>query len=682
MSAAGIGKTDRRTGLGRIEAAADAVRLSLREAAKRVEALGLPRPALDGKSLRPLATYLVVPETRGGKLDERFWFGALAVEMAHEASLLHDDILDEAPERRGRPTLVASAGVGAALVRGDHLLTSAYRVAALAGSPSFLDTFITSVERTVAGEIAQEGSQGLLLSEEEYRTIIIGKSGELFRSAFALVPSLLGLGSLGEVGELGARLGCLYQMVDDFLDYCPSADRGKAPLQDYRQRKWTWPLGLIGARGFEASEEELLDRLFRRPADGGLSPMEEGVRRVEEGVDRLLHGLTLEGLETDLLGSLLYGWIRQLRSAAEREGAPRLPAPVVPRSSLFHSGAPSAADRGPASTPTALPHREELAAAASALDGADRRLAYFGRHARSFRFASRLFPAEALERVAGVYAFCRFTDDLVDEAGQEDPGAVEERLGTWMQLTQEAYEGRKTGVPLLDEVIGGTGRDGVPYHYVRDLVEGVRMDLAPRRYRTLEELREYSYRVASVVGGWLTELFGVRDPWVLERAFALGHAMQLTNILRDVGEDLQRGRLYLPEDRMDRHGVDRPLLEAMAREGAPLFPGYLALLEELMTEADADYERAVQALPVLPAFFRWPVGVAARVYQGIHDEIRRNGYDNLTRRAGTSASRKIWLGLLALLSLGRSGGRGALHAPHIWVPASGLPGEEQREVAA
>ncbi len=630
-----------------LAAAREEVREGLGQAAQALGRLALPLPALDGKALRPLAAYLAVPREHRHELDERFWMGALAVEMVHEASLLHDDILDEAAERRGRPTVVASSGVGAALVLGDHLLTSAYRAALLARSPVFLETFITAVERTVAGEIAQERSQGQVLAGEEYRRIITGKSGELFRAVFALPAALLGRWDAERAGELGARLGRLYQMADDFLDYCPGADRGKPPLQDYRQKKWTWPLGLVQAGGFEAGEEEILGRLFGQPPGAGGAPMEEGVRLMEEESGLLLRDLEREGMEPRLLGALLGGWTSQMRAAAEGEVAAR-----------------------------------HLRAALAPLRGDGDWLAYFARHGRSFRFASFLFPPRALRQVAGVYAFCRFTDDLVDEAVGEEPAALGERLDAWLALARRAHQGETTGIPLLDEVAGEAGRAGVPFGYLQELVEGVRMDLTPRSYRSLAELREYSHRVAAVVGGWLTELFGVRDPRVLERAFALGHAMQLTNILRDVGEDLRRGRLYLPLDRMAYHGVDRDFLEAMAGHGGTVFPGYRALLEELMAAADADYQRALEALPALPPFFRRPVAVAARVYRGIHDAIRRNGYDNLTRRAATSLPRKLWLGGSALLSLWGTAGPARL-APHaLPFPPQALAGEERQEAAA
>jgi 15-cis-phytoene synthase len=601
---------------------------SLRRAAESFPEGGMPRPALDGKILRPLAAYLAVPPDRRGDLDHRFWTGLLAVEMVHEASLLHDDILDEAPERRGKPTVAATAGVGPALVLGDHLLTAAYRTAAAVGSCDFLETFVRSVERTVAGEIAQERSQGRILAEEEYRTIIRNKSGELFGAAFALAPTLLGLGAPGAAATLGTRLGCLYQMVDDFLDYCPGTDRGKLPLQDYRQRKWTWPLAILGAKDFQASREEVLLGLFRRPEGGGPPPPEKAVARLEGELREILRELGRAGMATAQLEELTLEWIRRLRRAVREE---------VERFSPGAQGGPEL--------------RAALSRAAETLGSPAGRVAHFGRHAKSFRFAARLFPAEALDRVAAVYAFCRFTDDLVDEGGGHDPIHLEARLDEWLRMAREAYVGWQTGVGLLDEVLGEMGRSRVPFRYVEELVEGVRMDLFPRRYETLQDLRVYSFRVASVVGGWLTELFGVRDPRVLERAYAMGHAMQLTNILRDVGEDLGMGRVYLPEDRMKRHGVDRELLERIARERSPIPPGYRSLMEELMAEADRDYEEAFMAIPRLPPFFQRPVAVAARVYRGIHKEIRANGHDNLTRRARTSFPAKVRLGVGALRDL-------------------------------
>ena len=635
-----------------LERAREQVRDNLRGAAEFLSSEGFPRPELDGKLLRPLTAFITVPKRLRLQLDRRFWYGALAVEMVHEASLLHDDILDEAQERRGQPTMVAAAGVGPALVLGDHLLTAAYRAAAATESPEFLKAFIRSVERTVAGEIAQERSQGRVLAEEEYLRIITGKSGELFRSAFMLAPALLQTGSADEVGSMGARFGALYQMVDDFLDYCSNADRGKPPIQDYRQKKWTWPLGLLRLEDFNSPDSEVLAQLFHRNMGGGQAPMEEGVGRIGTEVKLLLRDLSQERVETLELEELLLSWrdLIQRSTAAEMEAR----SSILP---LHRREFPAARPEPPQSLPQTAALRRELRDAAAGLATPAERLAYFGRHAKSFRFAARLFPRKQLQDVVDVYAFCRFTDDLVDEADGEAGEITEARLGVWLAMARKAHEEQNSGIPILDAVMGEMSRAKVPFSYAEDLVKGVRMDLTTSRYRTMEELRTYSYRVASVVGGWLTELFGVRDPWVLDRAFALGHAMQLTNILRDVGEDLHRGRLYLPEDLMSHHGIDRDFLEAKAKNGTPAFPGYQRLLEALMAEAEADYERAFEAIPALPWFARGPVAVAASVYQGIHREIRRNNWDNLSRRARTSLPRKMVLGALGLWALRRSSTR-------------------------
>jgi phytoene synthase len=209
------------------------------------------------------------------------------------------------------------------------------------------------------------------------------------------------------------------------------------------------------------------------------------------------------------------------------------------------------------------------------------------------------------------------------------------------------------------------------------------MDIRPRTFASLDDLRVYSYRVASVVGGWLTELFGVSHPWVLDRAYALGHAMQLTNILRDVGEDARNGRVYLPTDRLAAHSVDPEYLRGLAATGArPALPsGYEELLDELMSVAEEDYARAFQAIPYLPAFLQGPVAIAAQVYRGIHREIRRNEYDNVSRRARTSLLRKAILGTLALLKLKRAkmqSGDPPLHAERLLLPEA----HEKEEMVA
>ena len=278
---------------------------------------------------------------------------------------------------------------------------------------------------------------------------------------------------------------------------------------------------------------------------------------------------------------------------------------------------------------------------------------YLAAHGRSFWFASALIPEPHRSRVVGVYAYCRYTDDLVDRS-EADRAELHGMLDRWLDLSRRAYDGEPTGVPLLRDVMRDMAESQVPFTYVRDLIAGMRMDVEGERYDSIDGLRRYCHRVASVVGLWLTELFGVHDPWVLDRAARLGQAMQLTNIIRDVGEDWRHGRLYLPRYRMSGYGVSESTFDALMRGTAPIPSGYAALMRELCAVADADYRLAAEGIPMLPPFFRPAVAVAARVYGAIHEAVRDNGYDTLRRRAVTSTARKLTLAREALAELGES----------------------------
>jgi len=249
-----------------------------------------------------------------------------------------------------------------------------------------------------------------------------------------------------------------------------------------------------------------------------------------------------------------------------------------------------------------------------------------------------------------VYAFCRFTDDLVDEPlDNASPTVRAERLEAWRVLSRIAFEGRATGVPLLDTVLGEAGERGVSWRYIDALLAGVGMDLTQRCWADWEELEEYTFGVAGSVGGWITQLFGLFDEALLLRAHALGHGMQLTNIVRDVGEDLGRGRIYIPDTVLSAHGFESSDLFALRRAGPPVPDAYRELVEAVMARADAWYEEAWPGIRALPSWYRRPVAVAARTYRGIHDVVRRNGYDNLRRRAHTSLFAKTTLGAIGLV---------------------------------
>jgi phytoene synthase len=201
--------------------------------------------------------------------------------------------------------------------------------------------------------------------------------------------------------------------------------------------------------------------------------------------------------------------------------------------------------------------------------------------------------------------------------------------------------------------MGETADAGIPFAYPQDLVRAMRSDLNFTTYADLGALRVYTYRAAGVVGRWLTELHGERDPWMLDRATALGQAMQLTNIVRDVGEDMARGRMYLPITELRRHGLDAADIAGM-RGGWPAENAFRELMEELMAIADTDYQFAAEAIPRLPRQFGRAAAVASAVYRGIHGAIRRNGYDTVRLRAYTTTPRKVLLAASALLGVARS----------------------------
>jgi phytoene synthase len=567
---------------------------------RRLAAEGMPAPEWSGKLIRPLVGWAGAgrPDPDGGPL----WDALAAVQLAHEASLLHDDVIDGSDTRRGEPTIAASRGVAAALVEGDHLLTAAYRLAARTGSLEWAELFARAVERTVAGEKSQARAGDRPQEWPEYEATVLAKSGELLGAALAAGPTLGRHPEADRLFEAGRRLGLIYQMLDDLLDYCPHVETGKPALVDYRRGLWTWPRLLVDLT--EGLEEAEVIRRLGEPDASGQVPLARCLTRLRAEAESLAVEITRLLPDDTLVASLLTEWLDRAEAAVAE---------------ALH--------------PVALPP----------VGGWETLMA---EHAKSFRFASRLFPSDRRDRVVGVYAWCRYTDDLVD--GVRLPaGELEARLDAWLRLSRRAYEGESTGNALADRVMTEMREAEVPFGYAEELIEGMRMDVRGREYGTVTELWTYTYRVASVVGLWVTELFGIRDPWMLDRAASLGHAMQLTNILRDVGEDLEAGRVYLPTSWLSAYGLDRDDLGRMAGTG-DIDDCYRALIERLLRVAEAEYDLARPAIARLPDFYRRPVAVAAEVYRGIHDAIRGNGYDNLTSRAHTTLPGKIRLGAAAL----------------------------------
>lgn len=249
-------------------------------------------------------------------------------------------------------------------------------------------------------------------------------------------------------------------------------------------------------------------------------------------------------------------------------------------------------------------------------------------HSSTFYLGSRLFPPTERQAVSVVYAVCRSGDDAVDEAPTRE--AARARLLVWREHIERAYAGApRSGAFLEIGLHWVLEHFNVPRNAFDELYLGLESDLGEQRFETMSELMLYCRRVAGVVGLLIAPVAGYRGgDRTLESALSLGEAMQLTNILRDVGEDLRMDRLYLPTELLDKHGVTRASLKA-----AQVTPGYVALLEEIAEHASELYRQGWEGIPKLNGVAATAVGVAALNYEGILQKLRQNGYDNLTQRA-------------------------------------------------
>ncbi|WP_261664227.1 phytoene/squalene synthase family protein [Deinococcus sp. Marseille-Q6407] len=268
------------------------------------------------------------------------------------------------------------------------------------------------------------------------------------------------------------------------------------------------------------------------------------------------------------------------------------------------------------------------------------------RHSQTFYLGSLFFPPVQRPAVWAVYAACREVDDLVDEPGHDPAAAVE----GWWQRMQGAFAGEAApGDPVAQGLAWAAQRYPLDLNAFADLRAGMELDLQMdqqgRRYASLAELDHYCYCVGGVVGLMIAPISGYSGgPQTVQQALRLGQAMQMTNILRDVGEDWGRRRLYLPLDLLAQFGVTEQDIAA-----GRVTPQYRALMAHLSARARADYAYGRAGLPQLHGRGRWAVAVAAELYEGILDELEANDFDNLSRRAIVSRGRKLRLTARAAL---------------------------------
>ena len=267
-------------------------------------------------------------------------------------------------------------------------------------------------------------------------------------------------------------------------------------------------------------------------------------------------------------------------------------------------------------------------------------------YAKTFYLGTLLMPKEKSRAIWAIYAWCRRTDELVD--GAKARYTTEETLAEWERQLESIFAGQPiddTDVALADTV----ERFPMDIQPFRDMIAGQGMDLYRNRYQTFEELKLYCYRVAGTVGLMSNAVLGIGRcnsdvPWERDRkiyeptkeAVALGIAMQLTNILRDVGEDAQRGRIYLPLDDLAAFDyTEQDLLAGVNDER------WKAMMAFQIKRARQYYQDAEKGIKYLIRDSRLPVWASLMLYQGILDAIERNNYDVFNKRAFVSKPMKL-----------------------------------------
>jgi len=240
----------------------------------------------------------------------------------------------------------------------------------------------------------------------------------------------------------------------------------------------------------------------------------------------------------------------------------------------------------------------------------------------NFYYSFLVLPPEKRRAIVAVWDFCRAVDDVADEPRGAGDAEVAAALSGWRREIDSLFGHGTAHTPQGQALLPLIARFNLPRQPFDDLVDGVSMDVGHRRYATYADLREYCHRVASTVGLICLEIFGYTHQGSRQYAVNLGLALQLTNILRDVGVDLARGRLYIPLDEMARFGCD----EAALREGR-MTPPVRALLAHQGARARQVFEAARAALPREDARRLVAAQIMGAIYRGILDKIEARGFD-------------------------------------------------------
>ncbi len=275
------------------------------------------------------------------------------------------------------------------------------------------------------------------------------------------------------------------------------------------------------------------------------------------------------------------------------------------------------------------------------------------RTAGNFYFSFLTLPAEQLRDMCVLYAFMRVSDDLGDDLSR----AVEEResaLHQWREELEHALAGETVEHPVFPALVDLVNRHQIPEDYLTAVIDGVCMDLHPKAFETFAELSDYCYHVAGAVGLCCIHVWGFEGQEAIPLAVDCGMAFQLTNILRDLSEDAQMGRVYLPQEDLNQFDYHKSDIEAHCRDER-----FQNLMQFEVARAREYYAKAQGLFAHLKPAGRPIYAAMRKIYGGLLDEIERREFDVYTQRVRLPRWRKLWISLDSIIRyrwLGRSAG--------------------------
>ena len=257
-------------------------------------------------------------------------------------------------------------------------------------------------------------------------------------------------------------------------------------------------------------------------------------------------------------------------------------------------------------------------------------------YSKSFYFSAQMLPSEQRWATFALYGFCRHCDNLIDTPRQRTETEILREIQHLTEELQTAYNTGESQDPIIRAFILVAKAYGIPIAYPLDLLNGVAMDLQQARYETFDQLSLFCYRVAAVVGLMMTSVLGYKDERAFGYAKQLGIAMQLTNILRDVKEDKEMGRIYIPQTELAQFGVT-----AQDILNEKMTPELRALMKFQVERADQYYTEAIPGIPLLKTESQYAIYSAARIYRGILRKIEECNYNPFLSRVFVPSTQKI-----------------------------------------